>query len=311
MSDTKCAPSKKYTDGSCFSEETLKKIANNYNKLNSDKININLPKKKLVNILTNKLSDVCSNNQICWLRQDIIQEIEDDKIKNDIYKNTFLPFGPKKKFEWLSTSHIDNVIDQYHSIYKDFLYLGTVPYDFEKLPILGLRNINFNKYLQQNKKQFGLVINLDKHDDDGSHWVGLYFNFDKNQIYFFDSVGKVPGKNIRKFITKIATQMYNNKYKTNIKSFKFKDKLLKLKNLSHHEMKSIIKENTELDNLYNGLDIRYNNVQHQFKNSECGVYSINFILRVVGGESFDDIINNPTSDDKMNEFRKLYFRNAL
>jgi hypothetical protein len=25
------------------------------------------------------------------------------------------------------------------------------------------------------------------------------------------------------------------------------------------------------------LDIRFNNKQHQFKNTECGVYSINFI----------------------------------
>jgi hypothetical protein len=58
------------------------------------------------------------------------------------------------------------------------------------------------------------------------------------------------------------------------------------------------------------FDIRYNNIQHQFKNSECGVYSINFIVRLVQGENFDNVINNITYDDKMNENRKIYFRNV-
>lgn len=308
--DAKCAPSKEYKEGSCFSETAIKKIASNYNNVNNDNININQPKHKLVKILTNKLSKDCSNNQICWLGKDFIQQIDDDKLQYDIYKNTFLPPGPSTKYGWLNTSHINNVINQYHTIYKDFLYLGTVPYDFAEIPYFGLHRINFNKYIKQNKKQFGLVINLDKHNQDGSHWVGLYLNFDKNQIHFFDSVGKIPGKKIRKFITGVAKQMYNNTYGTNIKNFKIKDELMKLKKLSHHEIKEVMKKNIHLSNLYNGMDIKYNHVQHQFKNSECGVYSINFVLRSVGGESFDDIINNPTSDDKMNEFRKMYFRNA-
>ena len=44
------------------------------------------------------------------------------------------------------------------------------------------------------------------------------------------------------------------------------------------------------------FDIRYNNVQHQFKNSECGVYSINFVIRLAQGETFNDIVNNITKD---------------
>ena len=65
-----------------------------------------------------------------------------------------------------------------------------------------------------------------------------------------------------------------------------------------------------LNNKLKGFDIRYNNIQHQFKNSECGVYSINFVIRLVKGETFDEIINNVTKDDKMNECRKTYFHNG-
>ena len=34
VEQTKCAPSKKYKDGSCFTLEALKEIATNYNKSN-------------------------------------------------------------------------------------------------------------------------------------------------------------------------------------------------------------------------------------------------------------------------------------
>jgi hypothetical protein len=59
----------------------------------------------------------------------------------------------------------------------------------------------------------------------------------------------------------------------------------------------------------NDYDVRYNKIQHQFKNSECGVYSMNFIIRLLGGETFDDIVNNITDDITMNNCRKIYFRN--
>ena len=55
------------------------------------------------------------------------------------------------------------------------------------------------------------------------------------------------------------------------------------------------------------LDIMYNYLQHQKGNSECGVYSINFLKRLVNGESFDDIITNQLDDEKVNKCRKVYF----
>ena len=57
------------------------------------------------------------------------------------------------------------------------------------------------------------------------------------------------------------------------------------------------------------MDLQYNQIQHQFGNSECGVYSINFILRLVKGELFESITKNITKDDDMNLNRKKYFIN--
>jgi hypothetical protein len=295
-SDTKCAPSKKYTDGSCFTLESLKKIAESYNKRNPKKISLELSKEKLVDELESKLKDKCSD-QTCWLRLDFIKEIENEDIENF----TFRPKGPTKKYDWLSTTHINEVLEQYHQSNPEFLFLGAVPYDFDDLPILGIYNLNFSDLEKNGKYKIGMIINLDEHYKDGSHWVALYTNLQKNQVYFFDSVGKKPAKRIRKFINRITKYLYKKKY----------NDILPINDIIQHVQQHSSQSNKYIKQLLGGgFDIRFNNIQHQFENSECGVYSINFITRLVQGESFNSIINNVTNDEQMNSKRKLYFRNV-
>jgi len=296
--DEKCAPSKTYKDGSCLSLKSLKVIAENYNKKNNDKINISDDKNSLVESLEKKLANKC-DNQTCWLRLDIIKEIENEKIKDDIENNTFRPNGPTKKFEWLSTTDINDVVSQYQEKYKDFLFLGAVPADFEELPVLGISNLNFEELVKEGKTKIGMVINLDDSSQSGSHWVALYTNLLQGQIYYFDSFGKKPYKKTKKFINKIVKYLYKNKYNKDIKIktiFKAYDGKIK---------------GGALLNELKFFDIKYNTIQHQFKNSECGVYSMNFIIRLVSGQTFDHITQNITKDDKMNECRGVYFRNVL
>jgi hypothetical protein len=288
--DDRCAPSKNYKDGSCFSLKSLKKIAESYNLKNpNNKINITDDKEKLVEVLENKLKDKC-NDQTCWIRMDFIKALNDEEIE----KNTFRPEGPIKKNEWLSTTDINEVVEQYQQKNKNFLFLGAVPADFEEISVLGIDKLNFDDLQKEGKTKIGMVINLDEHWKSGSHWVALYTDLEKGQIYYFDSFAKKPYKRTRKFINKILKHLYKNKFNKDIKINGVIEKL---------------KDNKTISEL-NNFDIRYNTIQHQFNNSECGVYSINFIVRLVGGESFDDITKNITKDDKMTECRKTYFRNT-
>ena len=305
IEQTKCAPSKQYEDGSCFTLESLIKIASNYNKKNPDnQINLDLSKSELVEELKNRLSDKCSE-QTCWLRLDIVKALDDD-IKED----TFRPVGPSKKYEWLSTTHINDVISQYHTLYDDFIFLGAVPLDFDDIPVLGIKNINFDNLIKEGKTKFGLVINQDEHWKSGSHWVGLYIDFNQNGIYYFDSVASPPLKLTKKFITKIAKYMYNRKYNENLPINNVLKIFKRLKDIPENEVKSFLNKKKYLKNLVNDFDIRYNTIQHQFDNSECGVYSINFILDMVEGKKFDEVINNVTKDEEMNTNRKIFFRNV-
>ncbi len=304
--DMKCAPGKKYTDGSCFSTESLKKIAESYNNKNKTKIDVNASRSELIKHLNSKLSDKCSE-QTCWLRLDIVKALENEDIEN----NTFRPKGPSKKYDWLSTTNINDVVEQYQSLHNDFLFLGAVPVDFEDLPVLGIHDLNFDELFNKGKTKIGMVINLDEHWKNGSHWVALYTDLSKNQVYFFDSVGKKPPKPVRKFINRITKYMYKKKYNKKLPINDVISKIKKLKNITDDTLKKYANENDYIKNLIGGgFDIRYNNIQHQFENSECGVYSINFIIRLVGGESFDSVINDITKDEEMNANRKVYFRNV-
>ena len=294
--DEKCAPSKKFKDGSCFTLKSLKLIAENYNKKSNDKINITDNKEDLVKQLEDKLNNKC-NDQTCWLRLDFVKAIEDEEILN----NTFRPEGPSNRYEWLSTTDINDVINQYQNKHKDFIFLGAVPADFEELPVLGIDNLNFNDLNKQGKTKLGMVINLDESDKGGSHWVSLFADLNKGQVYYFDSFAKKPYKRTKKFINKIVKYIYKSKYKKNIEINKLIDKI---KNKEHFSNKDPVINNI------NNLDIKYNTIQHQFENSECGVYSINFIVRLVGGETFEEITNNITDDSKMNLCRSKYFRNV-
>lgn len=51
----------------------------------------------------------------------------------------------------------------------------------------------------------------------------------------------------------------------------------------------------------------YNNRKFQFKNTECGVYSMYFIDELLHNKTYDEFINNIIKDDDMHKNRKKYF----
>jgi hypothetical protein len=285
----KCAPSKKFTDGSCYTIESLIKITNAYNNhVDNDPtkiIKINNSKKYLIHELTKRIVE-CDNDQLCWLNIKWIKKLDDPEINN----NTFRPKGPQGRFKWLSTTNINEIMEQYEHLYTDFKFLGAVPYDFEDIPQLHISDINFDN-LYETKKKLGMVINLDEHWKRGSHWVALYTDLEKDRIYFFDSYGIEPKKKISLFVKKIALWCYNNHHGGSV-----------------NDTESLFMKSSKKNKYEQKMNIYFNKTRHQYKDSECGVYSVNFILRLLNGETFNHICNIITNDDDINECRKTYFR---
>ena len=97
------------------------------------------------------------------------------------------------KTEWLSTSNIENVCSQFEDKYKDFMFIGAVPIDFDekmndnKCIVDDLCRFKVDKFIKSKKHKLGIIFNLDPHYKAGSHWVCMFADFKKGYIAFFDS----------------------------------------------------------------------------------------------------------------------------
>jgi len=131
-----------------------------------------------------------------------------------------------------------------------------------------LANINI-KSLCKNKKRIGIVFNTDTSQESGEHWISLFVDLKDRTICFFDSVGDRPPKPVRTLINNI------------VKQCKVIDKPLK---------------------------VVINTKQHQFKNSECGIYSLFHIISRLRGKSCSYIYNKVIKDEEMSKYRKKFFR---
>jgi len=302
----KCAPSKKIDakNNTCFTTDQLIKMAESYNKhiKNEDK-KIKLVKqqsqtelefkKYLLSELIKKLPNTCKSQE-CLLKEEFVLILDDF----DLLYNTLRPLGPIKKTKWLSSSDINQIMVQYTFKYPEFIFFGALPIDFEEieLPVNYKTNI-FCKTLCNMYKakiyKIGFVLNLDKHYQTGSHWIALYVNLKDKQIYFYDSYGIEPVQEIVKLMSICALWINSNNCDDQTK-YNLKDFSLDFEN--------------GICNKYSDIDIKYNNTRHQFKNSECGVYSVNFIIRLLLNQTFKEIIKDKTTDDEINLCRKTYFR---
>ena len=55
------------------------------------------------------------------------------------------------------------------------------------------------------------------------------------------------------------------------------------------------------------LNYYYNDIKHQKKNTECGVYCIHFLTSMINGTKFRKYIKNIKNDDYMYKYRYFFF----
>jgi len=268
-----CSPSSKSrSNNTCFSRDALIRIADYWNGSHSIKIKIPKNTNNLWKNINKKFDKYC-DDETCWIEQDFF----DTKTKRKL-KNNFKPQMPttweKKPREWLTTIDIRNVMRQYDDKYDNFMFIGPVPIDFDHKYDMGtcivneLCNINVNELFKNKVTRLGVIFNTDPHNKSGEHWIALFADLNKG-VYFFDSYGLKPPKEIDILMKRLQSQC-------------------KALNID--------------------IELDYNDIQHQFKNSECGVYSMNFIIQFLNGRKFSDIINDIIPDDEMQKNRYVFYR---
>jgi len=222
-----CSISRTKNNGSCYSRESLLTLINSYNKIHANKIIVkpNSSIKILWSSLNNKMKKYCKNGEE-WFWTDIIRiktKDYEDKIKLKlIEKKELKPSQPtewvKNPNEWLSNYDIMNVMKQYEENKKKYYkFLGVFPIDFTEKDVNEncmydeACKINIAKYIKQKKKFIGFIINLDKHDEPGSHWTSIFMIIDPTYkdygACYCDSVGTKIPNNIKKYFLNIRKQM--------------------------------------------------------------------------------------------------------
>lgn len=278
--DLQCAPGREFEAGSCISLVVLEEMANAYNKSASGNDKIRLSKNTsvlnpqkyklyLVHEIDNRVGDKCTS-QKCWTTQEFIK-LMNQSAKMELLKYTFRPDSPQGRFDWLSTFDINDSMAQYEKKYKDFKFYGAVPMDFADIGS-PINYANLNDLVSKGKTKIGVIFNLDESTKPGSHWVAMFTDLAKGEILYFDSFAVKPEKRVRALMRKHTRFIMDSKQ-------------------------------IPLDK----VRIESNNVQHQKLNTECGVYSMNFLIRMARGDDFLKLCNTPISDREINKCRKVYF----
>jgi hypothetical protein len=274
----KCAPDLEFENGSCIPLKVLIEMSEAYNKWcdskgEGNKIELHSSMETLYpdeykRYLLFEFKNRFDNNHKKWINEQFTK-LMSEEAKDNLENKVFRPDGPQGKFDWLSTIDINQVLYQYEDKYNDFKFLGAVPIDFQELDYLPFKTLNFSELEKNGSNRVGVIFNLDPSYKSGSHWVSLFIDLKKCQAYFADSYASPPPDEVKEFMKKIENY--------------FKNKGI------------------------NNYDIRYNKTQHQRGNSECGVYSINFILRLLKGKTFDHICAKRVTDEQVNKCRNIYF----
>lgn len=276
-----CSPGENDVEGSCLDDDILLKIAKAINKLSKSNnkleiINLSRSNEDIHGDICKEITKIsdCSS-EACWQKiKSLMKELGSDK---EEFINSFKPQMPKSWIkdynEWVSTTEIEDCINQYLDTDNNFYFYGAVPIDFKKCSVSNLCSINLKNHLDKNETKIGIVFNTDPSTKEGEHWISLYIDLGKHNndfpgIYYFDSYGTKPPKEIKQLIKKVQ----NQGKKLNCEPYYF-----------------------------------YNDHQYQKKDAQCGIYSIDFIIKMLKGLSFEKYLNSKINDKKMINLRNEYF----
>ena len=273
----RCSPKKlnELNMFSCYTDKTLFRLRDLWNSRHPDTL-INSNNGKEIHIeLSKYMNNVC-NTESCWLKQNFVNS----KDITIIEAESFAPQQPndwkKKPNEWLTSMDIIKVMKQYENAYKCFEFIGPSPIDFDTKLLFGecvweeLCKFSIKDQIKREKFKIGIIFNTDTHDKSGEHWISMFINIKKGEIFYFDSVGNTAPKQINVFVDRITQQG--------------KELNIKFKYDENHP------------------------VEHQYGNTECGIYSIFFIVHMLQDKITEQYLKTHVLKDKfMSEFRDKYF----
>ncbi len=205
-----------------------------------------------------------------------------DQMKAGDLRKRLRPRRPKawKKDpdQWLDNFNIQHVMEQYQEAYPWFRFLGVFPIDFSapdpykkggKPQCLHreLCELDIREEHRKGVRGIGMVFNLDPHYKGGSHWVALWIDL----------------KDIR---APVVGYFDSYGYETPEMIARF--------------MRSLTLQVKE-------CVLGYNARRFQYGGSECGMFSLYFLISMIHGVSFEAFCKEALHDRAMLELREVLF----
>ena len=252
-----CSPyanKNKILPNSCFTPQTLIKLRDMYNINTTNKITTDNPR-EIWKLLHKYKPQNCQKDK-CWIQSIIHDNTTKIKLEALLFPPTYPEEWKKNPNTWLSNFDILDVLKQYEQTYSHFVFIGPSPIDFDVIQndkscvCNNLCHFSLNDIRKKHVTKIGIIFNLDPHTSSGSHWVSLFIDLQDHFIFYFDSTGDLIPSQIRKFVRTVVLQ----------------NKILGLSKLTFYQ-------NDEME--------------HQLGNTECGMYSLYFIISMLLREKSD------------------------
>lgn len=277
----RCSPAspEKEDEFTCYSNKALNKMKDLWNiRHPRDKLH-ETDSQKIWEFFKNKFSNVCENEK-CWMRQQFAK----NKLSKEMTVYTFAPDAPEKwnenRNEWLTSTDLMNVMAHFERKHPNFLFIGPTPIDFDNHTHHNecvweeMCNFSIPNLLRKRKHKIGIIYNTDPHTEEGEHWIASFIDLKPkkgNPYHFhFDSNGDPPKKQIKSFHSRIEDQA-----------------------------RTI------------GMELEFDKnhpFEHQYGDTECGMYTLYFIINMLNGNHNSEYFKTKRIPDKFVEkYRDIYF----
>lgn len=219
---------------SCFSNESLVRIATIYNKQYPDSPSRISPdiiakasgprtskaaRQNIVKAVRKAFLDKCSrkllphHHDACILQTEVGPEVSRDIGRDE--SRAPPPIAPTngllKGKPW-NTYEVNTAMEHIERKYPRFMFLETTPIDFAEKDEMGrctvseLCRFDIRNVVRYGKTSFGVVFNTHTHDQPGGHWICVYCCLVTGRICYYDSYGHKPEYEVIEFMNSVAEQ---------------------------------------------------------------------------------------------------------
>jgi hypothetical protein len=224
--------------------------------------------------LEEKLS-VQSGNELSFVNALPFNDSEKQYLKTSYLRPEQPPKWKEDPDMWLDSTNIENVMKQYEDAHPEFEFMGPFPIDFAAP----------DPYTKTNEQQCLIkeicALRVTDAIKNGTKYIGIVYNLDphfKNGSHWVANFIDIP-----------------------------KHKCYYFDSYGYEPPKQVARFMKWLTTQDPKMQLSYNAHRFQHKDSECGMYSLYFIIRMLMGDQFRPFCRREPPDSTMLHFRNWIF----